>query len=252
MIQTIKDLENQLHLIPEPTHLFNIGDSVDIGNLRDVIVNNIFFNGKGYEIDYTSVNHNYGRPIDTKHCKMIVSWLDIRKINDNKESFVTNENIFLQYSQRELTDIFSKKYFFGIDMNPEYQRDYVWEEFDKVNLIDSIFNNIDIGKFVFNKLPYRENSPSYEIVDGKQRINALCEFYEDRFKYKDKYFSELSKKDQNHFKYYSISSAEISYASKKEIMQVFLMINSNGKIMDKEHLDKIRKEYENCEICTLV
>ena len=63
-------------------------------------------------------------------------------------------------------------------------RGNVWDIEDKVKLIDSIFNNIDVGKFAFIKVPYKDNSPSYECLDGKQRVTALIEFYEGRFEYK--------------------------------------------------------------------
>lgn len=152
----------------------------------------------------------------------------------NKDSFIKNNNIFLNYSQRHMTDIFAKMYYFGLDMNPDYQREYVWNTEDKIALIDSIYSNIDIGKFVFNKLPFKEDALSYEIVDGKQRIQAICDFYESRFKYKGKYFLDLSGRDQDHFKNYNISCAEIEHATQKEIMQIFIMINSHGKIMDKK------------------
>jgi uncharacterized protein with ParB-like and HNH nuclease domain len=43
-------------------------------------------------------------------------------------------------------------------MNPEYQRGFVWKEEHKLKLIDSIFNGIEIGKMVFVRLPWKENS----------------------------------------------------------------------------------------------
>jgi uncharacterized protein with ParB-like and HNH nuclease domain len=73
----------------------------------------------------------------------------------------------------------------------------VWELEDKVALIDSIFNNVDIGKFAFIHLNYGEKY-TYEILDGKQRMRAILDYYENRFQYKGKYFNELSCREQNH------------------------------------------------------
>ena len=39
-------------------------------------------------------------------------------------------------------------------MNPDYQRGLVWDEENKTLLLNSIFNNIEIGKFSFIKLNY--------------------------------------------------------------------------------------------------
>jgi len=43
MIQTLKDLEDQISKIPEPTYKFQIGDDVCIGNLEDVVVKRNFY-----------------------------------------------------------------------------------------------------------------------------------------------------------------------------------------------------------------
>ena len=56
---------------------------------------------------------------------------------------------------------------------PDYQRGYVWEQEDKELLLDSIFKNIDIGKFVFIRLSdseWMERNFGYEI--RKPRIKA--------------------------------------------------------------------------------
>lgn len=88
----------------------------------------------------------------------------------------------------------------------------------------------------------------YEILDGKQRVTAICEFYENRFPYKGKYFNDLCAKDQNHFENYHISLAEVEYADKATILKYFLMLNTGGKVMDETHLDKVRNMYSE-EMC---
>jgi uncharacterized protein with ParB-like and HNH nuclease domain len=70
-------------------------------------------------------------------------------------------------------------------MNPDYQRDLVWSLEDKVNLIDSIYNDIEIGRFAFIKTDYSKNNFDFdkdfywEILDGKQRISAIIDFFEE-------------------------------------------------------------------------
>lgn len=54
MIQSVEDLERDLHLIPEPTYVFKVGDKVTIGNLEDEVIKEIHFGGKGYTVEYTS------------------------------------------------------------------------------------------------------------------------------------------------------------------------------------------------------
>ena len=164
--------------------------------------------------------------------------------------FTNPKQYRLNYSQRYLTDIFSKAYTFGLDLNPEYQRGNVWEMGDKIKLLDSIFNTIDIGKFVFIRLPTKSGCPGYEVLDGKQRVTTILDFYENRFKYNGLFFNELSRIDQHHFKNYTISSASLDNPSLQEKLEYFLRLNTGGKLVDQKHLDRIEKtlvELQNVE-----
>jgi len=240
----LNDLRNSLHLISEPTHVLNIGDRVHIGNLEKVTIEEIKDNGKIYRIDFSSIDTNYGNPITTEHHKRYVKWVDVRKFQERtkeKSLLIKNTDMDLNYTTRSMGDIFSKAYYFGIDFNPDYQRDYVWELKDKVALIDSIYNNIDIGKFAFIKKDYSDDL-LYEILDGKQRIRAILDFYEDRFQYQNKYFSDLTIREQDHFENYKITMAEVSDLTEEQILKYFLMLNTGGKVMSEEHLNKIREK----------
>lgn len=245
----LEDLKRNLHLIPQPGKQLKIGDKVTIGALEDVVIEDVFEDGKIVLIDYTSIDNNYGNPIRHEHMKRYVKWIDVRLKNNNKESYIQNDDLRLNYSQRSLSDILGKAYHFGIDFEPDYQRDYVWELNDKIELIDSIFNNVDIGKFVYiriNDKKWKENGYkySYEILDGKQRIRAILDFYEDKFTYDGKTFSELSVRDQNHIKNYPINIAEISNINEEQALRYFIKLNVTGKTMDKKHLDKVKKRLE--------
>ena len=86
------------------------------------------------------------------------------------------------------------------------------------------------------KRPFKENTQSYEILDGKQRVITLIEFFEDRFKYKGLKFSELHWRDQNHFENYNISYAEATPMSHEQKYRYFLKLNVAGKPVDPEHI----------------
>jgi hypothetical protein len=132
----------------------------------------------------------------------------------------------------------------GVDFSPEYQREYVWSLEDKVKLIDSIFNNITIGFFVFAKLSYQEDGKQYEIVDGKQRLSTLIDFFEDRFSYNGVFYSELSNNDMRHFDETMISAGTLENPSEKEKYAAFLAVNTFGKVMDESHLESVKAKYK--------
>lgn len=132
----------------------------------------------------------------------------------------------------------------GVDFTPDYQRDYVWTLEDKVKLIDSIFNNVTIGLFVFADLPYKDDDKQYEVIDGKQRLTALVDFFEDRFQYNGVYFSELSDGDICHFESYGVSIGILKEPTEKEKYAAFLAVNTLGKVMDESHLEGVREKYK--------
>lgn len=71
-----------------------------------------------------------------------------------------------------------------IDMNPSYQRKgRLWSASDKAYLIDSIMNGFDVPKlyladFQFGDNVLNKNKLPYAIIDGKQRLEAIFDFFE--------------------------------------------------------------------------
>ncbi len=70
-----------------------------------------------------------------------------------------------------------------IDMQPEYQREgRLWSRADKAFLIDSILNGYDIPKiymadFTVGIVKLNRKGLPYAIIDGKQRLEAIFDFY---------------------------------------------------------------------------
>lgn len=235
--RTLKGLKEDYLYIPEPTYKYNIGDRVNIGNLTDCVIDQIIDDGKFYVVDYTKIDNNYGNPIATTHCKDVWMWTSVRAFNYDKTLFAKKDDIRIDYSNRTINSLLVHAYHFGFDLEPIYQRGLVWDLEDKIALIDSIFNNIDIGKFTFIKNGIMEKD---EVLDGKQRLSTLLEFYEDRFEYKGYKFSDLSFRDQNHITNYSISWGETSGLTDEQKLRYFIKLNTTGKPMDKKHLEKVK------------
>ncbi|MDE0434900.1 MAG: DUF262 domain-containing protein [Bryobacterales bacterium] len=69
-------------------------------------------------------------------------------------------------------------------MNPSYQRrGRLWSSADKAYLVDSILNEFDVPKFYLADFTWgnselNENQLPYAIIDGKQRFEAIFDFYD--------------------------------------------------------------------------
>jgi hypothetical protein len=238
----------------EPTYKFNVGDRVQHGAVKKSIIKEVYGDGKVYVLDEVCTDNNYGNAYDYER-EIVVHWTDIKPYRTPEEIndipiFTITDDIRIRHMNTSLMTLVGQMYRWGIDLEPDYQRDLVWDEEDKISLIHSMFHNIDIGKFTTIKRPFNEDGtiPSYEILDGKQRLSAVIEFFQGRFKYNGKIYQELHPKDQHHLKDYHILLAEVQERiTQKQKYQYFLKLNTTGKPQSKEHMDKVRELYEQTE-----
>jgi len=78
-----------------------------------------------------------------------------------------------------------------IDFEPPYQRrGSLWSRSDKQFLIDSILNDYDVPKvyvadFTYAPSVLNERSTHYAVIDGKQRFEAILDFFDGKFVLRD-------------------------------------------------------------------
>ncbi len=163
--------------------------------------------------------------------------------------------------------VFNKEVIDGIDVpelnwNPTivdsdgndvvYQRDFCWTLKDKQLLIDSIYNSIDIGKIVVRNRSYKwvenrikngKSAAFKDVVDGKQRLNAIIGFICGEFPDSNGfYWDDLS--SMAHLTFYSFSAlayGEVEEdATDADIKAIFLGVNFTGVQMSQEHIDFVK------------
>lgn len=134
----------------------------------------------------------------------------------------------------------------------KYQRDFCWSLKDKQLLIESVYNNIDIGKIVIrnrsfeyvrNRKEKGKEVAFHDIVDGKQRLNALLGFVKGEFEdLHGNRFEDLSEKAQDQFfNFQSVAYGELGeQASDEDVKAVFLGVNFAGVPMSKEHVEFVK------------
>ncbi len=71
---------------------------------------------------------------------------------------------------------FIDDYIYRIDLDADYQREKIWSRKNQEELIDSIYQNIDIPKIYLARVTGNENF-DYECIDGKQRMATLLNFF---------------------------------------------------------------------------
>jgi uncharacterized protein with ParB-like and HNH nuclease domain len=149
----------------------------------------------------------------------------------------TPRRIIAQPYDYSVQDIVEKIKTKDIDLNPDYQRNYVWASNDEVQnkcsrLIESLLLNIPIPVIYFAE---QAETLKYEVIDGQQRLYTFYRFLNDEFSLKGleirddvngKKYSELDPKDRDEIRKRSIRAIVILNESDEEIKyEVFERLN---------------------------
>lgn len=138
-----------------------------------------------------------------------------------------------------------------INLNPEYQRDYVWGKTEQQNLMYSIFNQMPFGGFAIIEKPsdaVKADEPYIEAVDGKQRMTTIYKFYKNEIPYIQEdgteiFFKDLEPVDQKSFKQISftlnILAADITELEK---YRYFYAVNFAGKPQSDTHREFVENK----------
>lgn len=247
-IKEIKEDFSRIGYAPNDRKIFEVGEDVYVTNGGFISAKILQILEKDiYEVFITYItNKPYSSEEVVLTRKRILGWNDIFKKEKKECNIEIGKDLYLSFMQQTVNSLIESYVIsFGVNFNPPYQRELVWDLEDEQKLIESIFNRVDIGKFVFIKLPY-SSELLYEILDGKQRLTTLYRFYTDQFTYKGYYYSELPIEYKYLFTETSVAVAVTrkENLSEKDVLNYFLRLNTSGKVMDAEHLNNIKNKFE--------
>lgn len=255
-------------LIPAPTREFVVGEEAVVGALKDVVILEVLEDGYAYLYSCTWTERDK-EPTTQYRASW---WIDVEKKRDNSNV----PRLFSPYrlhpcSNSDISAIIHHILNGGLVCDPRYQRDYVWSNANKDALIESIFDHVDIGSFLFVRHAgfNHENDESIRtyrtldgrdvdvkrnedytvaIIDGQQRLTTIIDFMLGRRAYKGVFFSQMHQRDQIDFERTSISFRiiEEEKVSEKEIVRMFLRSN-RGVPQTPEHIAKVQAMYESME-----
>lgn len=142
-----------------------------------------------------------------------------------------------------------------------YQRRSVWGERDRIRLVETVLLNLVIPELFFWKAstdPETGKSITH-IVDGQQRINAIIDFVDGKFKlnkaylleqeakekWANKTFSQLAPEEKTTIWNYQFMIIEIDpVASRDDIVRVFRRLNlTDYNLNDQERRNSLHGEF---------
>jgi len=161
-----------------------------------------------------------------------------------------------------------------IDFFPVYQRyGSIWDSYKQKLLIDTILNGYDIPKFYFNYFiepdnPLNKNNKIYAVIDGKQRLQTIIDFVENKFPldkefeyYDDEsidlkslYYSEIANKYPEVISKFYERTLDIVFVStddEERLEELFLRLNGGEALTNAEKRNAIGG-YLNEEVRSIV
>lgn len=161
-------------------------------------------------------------------------------------------------SIKDISSMFKKS---ELTVDETYQRRSVWGEKDKIRLIETILMNLIIPVLFFWKADTNPDTGESitHIVDGQQRIKAICSFINNEFKlkqqyllddktkakYANKYFKDLEDEDKKAFWNYQLMVIDIDpLANKSDIITMFNRLNlTDYSLNDQEKRNSMPGEF---------
>jgi 5-methylcytosine-specific restriction endonuclease McrA len=150
------------------------------------------------------------------------------------------KKFILDKADRSLSELFRWYKSGRIIIDPEWQRNYVWDVPRASKLIESFLLDIPVPVIYLAK----NAAGQYEVIDGLQRLTSVFNYFDNKFKlqrldlldtYRGKTFATLPKDVQNKLEDSILRSFELSDSSGDIHFIVFERLNTGGvKLNDME------------------
>lgn len=130
-------------------------------------------------------------------------------------------------------------------LDPPYQRKSVWTKRDRQFFLDSIFRNFPTAPIFLHKSLSERGVPTYNVVDGKQRLDTIIKFSKDQLNISDDFgenelngrvFSILSPEKKQVFWNYILTVEMLDDIEGALVNAVFDRLNRNSKRLTRQEL----------------
>lgn len=168
---------------------------------------------------------------------------------------MTNFIVNTEDSKSSIKEIYSSVGDGDIILNPEYQRNYVYDVKRASKVIESILLDIPLPAIFANE----EQDGSMEIIDGVQRISSIIKFIDGEYKltgldilseYNDKSFKEFTQEQKRIFRLKNLRIIKFKKDCSEDIkFEIFLRLNQGSvKLNNQELRNCMYRGYFNSKI----
>lgn len=165
---------------------------------------------------------------------------DPEGVDEGELNAAGDGRVTLDKADRSLSE-FHRWYKQGrVIVDPEWQRNYVWDRPRASKLIESFLLDIPVPVVYLNKT----DDGKYEVIDGLQRLTSVFDYLDNKYalqrldvrtELNGKKFQELPEQDQRKLEDVTLRSFELTHGSRDIQFIVFERLNTGGvKLNDME------------------
>lgn len=135
----------------------------------------------------------------------------------------------------------------ALEMNPDYQRDYVWTEKEQVEFLSTLMQGYPVGAVALaeDRDSLDQNEKWIEVVDGKQRLTTLKMVFDNEIPLplpdgSSVYWKDLHVVEQRRFRGIPMASIGLDRTTRAERLEFFYRVNFTGVPQSELHMHKVK------------
>ncbi len=136
----------------------------------------------------------------------------------------------------------------GLNLDPDFQRAHVWTQNQQRRYIEFVLRGGRTGVDIQTNNPGWHNHSAegpYELVDGKQRIEAVRSFMTDNLRIFPEYAPEtgglLSSQFTGYMRHYAAFKWHVNdLATRAEVLQWYIDLNAGGVVHSEEEIRRVQ------------
>lgn len=115
---------------------------------------------------------------------------------------------------------------------PYYQRNFVWEEADQIEFIETILSGYPCPEIFIaeGKIDLETHTKYIHVIDGQQRLTTIKKFFDNELKVKGKYYKDLEPAEKEKVHSYELGTITLKLNPEidiAEIEEIFRRLNKN-------------------------
>jgi hypothetical protein len=118
-----------------------------------------------------------------------------------------------------------------LDIRPKYQREFVYKEKQRDEVIETVRKNFPLNIMYWVKKP----DSNFEVLDGQQRTISIAQYVAGEFSINEKYFHSLTKDEQNQILDYKLM-IYFCEGKEREKLDWFRIVNIAGEKLTEQEL----------------